>query len=82
MDTGEGEVKKGEYRHQCRYCAYCVFTMDSCWWCDELNKYIGSPKKGNMCDTFLFNKIPADNMEKIYRPRKPKNTTQLRFDFG
>ena len=27
-------MSKPEYTHQCRYCAYCVFTIDDNYWCD------------------------------------------------
>ena len=28
-------MSKPEYAHQCRYCAYCVFTIEDNYWCDE-----------------------------------------------
>lgn len=69
-----------KYTHQCRYCAYCVFTIEDTYWCDELNKYIAAPKRPNKCDSFLFNAIPADNPGgKPYTPRKKRNETQLRL---
>lgn len=57
-------------RHQCRYCAYCVFTMEEDWWCDELDQFVKNPKRPNKCDKFLFNEIAADNLDKVYKPRK------------
>lgn len=61
----------GDCRHQCRYCAYCVFTMDEDWWCDELDKFVKNPKRPNKCEKWLFNEIPADGpLDKKYKPRK------------
>ncbi len=68
-------------RHQCRYCAFCVFTLDSDWWCEELNKYIDRPKRPNTCKTWLFNEIAADNPNKVFKPRKKSGVIQLKFDF-
>ena len=63
--------KPGAYAHQCRYCAYCVVTPEETWWCDELSKYIGRPKRPNRCASFLWNDIPADGpLEKKYTPRR------------
>ena len=69
-------------RHQCRYCAYCVFTIDDEWWCDEKNEYISRPKRPNACPKWLFNAIAADNLNKTFSPR-PRRTdcVQLKFDF-
>lgn len=69
-------------RHQCRYCSYCVFTLDGDWWCEELDKYCESPKRPNTCKTWLFNEIAADNPNKVFKPR-PKRTglQQLKFAF-
>ena len=66
-------------RHQCRYCAWCVFTIDDDWWCDELNKFIDKPKRPNRCEKWLFNEIAADNLGKIYKPRKKSKFKQLRL---
>lgn len=59
-------------RHQCRYCAYCVYTLEGTWWCDELNKYCERPKRPNCCKTWLFNEIAADDLEKKFSPRPKK----------
>lgn len=70
------------YTHQCRYCAYCVFTIEENYWCDKKNEYIAAPKRPNRCAVFLFNAIPADDpFGKPYEPRKKKkrNETQLRL---
>lgn len=73
-------MSKPEYTHQCRYCAYCVFTIDDNYWCEEKNEYIAAPKCPNRCAVFLFNAIPADNPGgKPYAPRKKRNETQLRL---
>lgn len=67
----------GDYAHQCRYCAYCVFTMDERWWCDEINRCISAPKRANRCAAFLYNEIPADGpLEKKYTPRRKKDGVQ------
>ena len=69
-----------KYAHQCRYCAYCVFTIEDNYWCDEKNEYIAAPKRPNKCDSFLFNAIPADNpFGKPYEPRKKKIYSQPRL---
>ena len=73
-------MSKPEYTHQCRYCAYCVFTIDDDYWCDEKSEYITATKRPNRCAVFLFNAIPADNPGgKPYKPRKKRNATQLRL---
>ena len=73
-------MSKPEYTHQCRYCAYCVFTIEDNYWCDEKNEYIAAPKRPNRCAVFLFNAIPADDpFGKPYEPRKKRNETQLRL---
>lgn len=73
-------MNNSKYTHQCRYCAYCVFTIENTYWCDELNIYITAPKRPNKCDSFLFNAIPADNpFGKPYTPRKKCDETQLRL---
>lgn len=73
-------MNNSKYTHQCRYCAYCVFTIENTYWCDELNIYITAPKRSNKCDSFLFNAIPADNPGgKPYTPRKKRDGTQLRL---
>lgn len=64
------------YCHQCRYCAYCVYTMEENWWCDELDKFVKNPKRPNKCDKFLFNEIAADNLDKVYKPRKKRPFVQ------
>ena len=71
-------MSNNKYAHQCRYCDYCVFTIEDNYWCDEKNEYIASPKRPNRCDAFLFNAIPADDPGgKHYKPRKKRNTEQL-----
>ena len=71
-------MSKKEYAHQCRYCDYCVFTIEDNYWCEEKNEYIAAPKRPNRCKDFLFNEIPADDMSgKHYKPRKKRNATQL-----
>lgn len=66
-------MRKAKYAHQCRYCDYCVFTIEDNYWCDEKNEYIAAPKRPNRCKDFLFNEIPADDMSgKHYKPRKNK----------
>lgn len=71
-------MSKLQYKHQCRYCSYCVFTIEDNYWCDEKNEYISAPKRPNRCKDFLFNEIPADDMSgKTYKPRKKRNATQL-----
>ena len=71
-------MSKAEYIHQCRYCAYCVFTIEDNYWCDKKNEYISAPKRPNSCKDFLFNEIPADDPGgKHYKPRKKRNATQL-----
>ena len=73
-------MSKAEYIHQCRYCAYCVFTIEDNYWCDEKNEYIAAPKRPNRCKDFLFNAIPAyDPGGKHYKPRKKRNATQQRL---
>lgn len=76
-------MSKTKYAHQCRYCAYCVFTINDTYRCDEKNEYIAYPKRPNRCASFLFNEIPADNpFGRPYKPRKKRSETQLRlFDF-
>ena len=59
-----------DYSHQCRYCAYCVFTMHETWWCDELLQSLNNPKRPNKCKKFLFNEISADDFNKVYKPRR------------
>ena len=70
-------MSKKEYAHQCRYCDYCVFTIEDNYWCDEKNEYIDAPKRTNSCKDFLFNEIPADDTSgnKTYKPRKKRNAT-------
>lgn len=69
-----------EYTHKCRYCAFCVFTLDEAWWCDEKDEYINAPKRPNRCDRFLFNAIPADKtLGDKYKPRRKSNTYQPRL---
>ena len=63
-------------RHQCRYCANCVFTMDEDWWCDELDKFVKNPKRTNKCEKFLFNEISADDINKVYKPRRKSQFVQ------
>ena len=71
-------MSKKEYSHQCRYCDYCVCTIEDNYWCDEKNEYIAAPKRPNRCKDFLFNAIPADGpLGKHSKPRKKRNTTQL-----
>ncbi len=74
--------KPGEYAHQCRYCAYCVFTADEDWWCDSCNFTVQHPKRANGCSAFLWNPIPADNIDKRYTPRKKRAGTQLKLFDG
>lgn len=61
-----------DYKHQCRYCSFCVYTLHSTYWCEELDKDIANPKRPNKCKNFLFNEIPADDCtgNKVYKPRK------------
>lgn len=59
-----------DYKHQCRYCAWCVFTINDTYWCDELDKDLHAVRRPNRCKHFLFNEIAADNLEKAYKPRK------------
>ena len=69
-----------DYKHQCRYCAYCVFTLEETWWCDEKSEDIINPKRPNRCGKFLFNPIPADGpLDKEYKPRRKSTHTQPRL---
>ena len=61
---------ENDYSHQCRYCAYCVFTKHETWWCDELLQSVNNPKRPNKCKKFLFNEISADDFNKVYKPRR------------
>lgn len=75
-------MSKPEYTHQCRYCAYCVFTVDENYWCDEKNEYIAAPKRPNRCAAFLFNAIPADDpYGKPYEPLRGGIYLQARWCF-
>ena len=60
---------------------YCVFTMDECWWCDELDKYIARPKRPNSCKAWIFNEMAADDMEKKFKPRPKRRYRQMKLDF-
>ena len=44
--------------------------MGGTWWCDELLLDIQNPKRPNKCEKFLFNEIPADDINKVYKPRR------------
>lgn len=73
-------MSKPDYKHQCRYCAYCVFTLEETWWCDEKSEDIVKPKRPNRCGKFLFNPIPADGpLDKEYKPRRRSTHTQPRL---
>lgn len=65
-----------DYRHQCRYCAYCAFTMEETWWCDELLQHVKNPKRPNKCQKFLFNEISADDINKVYKHRMKSSFVQ------
>ena len=78
-----------DYKHQCRYCAYCVVTADDIPICvnekvqnQERGDYIPYKfKKPNKCPYWLFNKIAADfcDESKVYKPRKPSLFKQLKL---
>lgn len=63
---------KPEYKHQCRYCTWCIFTMHETYWCDKLDKDLKGVRRPNKCNKFLFNPCPADapDWSKEYKPRK------------
>lgn len=65
-----------DYRHQCRYCANCVFTIEETWWCDELLQDVKDPKHPNKCKKFLFVEISADDPSMVYKPRRKSRYVQ------
>ena len=78
---------KPEYRHQCRYCAYCVVTADDIPICE--NEKVQNQERGdnipykfnrpNRCPHWLFNEIAADfwgDDTKVYRRRKKPSFKQ------
>lgn len=71
-------MSKSEYKHQCRYCAYCVFTMEETHWCDELNMNISRPHRPNSCKSFLFNPISCEDLGKVYKPRNKRHRVQMK----
>ena len=82
--------EKPDTRHQCRYCAFCVVTIDDIPVCEhdkvqnpENADNIPYPfKRPNRCPYWLFNEIAADffgDDRKVYRPRKPSPYKQPRL---
>lgn len=79
------------HRHQCRYCAHCVVTIDGIQICEsddmppDKERGDGIPypfKRPNRCRHWLFNEIAADfggNASKVYRPRRPSPFRQPRL---
>lgn len=61
-----------EYRHQCRYCSRCVYTLQGTWWCDRRDMEPQNPKRPNACPDFAFVEIPADNAERVYKPHRKR----------
>lgn len=61
-----------DYRHQCRYCSWCVDTGASVW-CEEREKEFAPSRmrRPNKCKSFVFNPMPADDpFGREYKPRK------------
>ena len=50
--------------------------MEETWWCDELLQYVKNPKRPNKCEKFLFNEISAEDMSKVYKPRRKSKFVQ------
>lgn len=74
-------------RHQCRYCAWCIVTIDDFAVCEH--DKVQTPERGdhipysfnrpNKCPYWHFNEIAADffgDNNKVYKPRKKSPYTQ------
>ena len=67
-------MSKAEYAHQCRYCAYCVFTIEDSYWCDEKNEHISAPKRPNSCKDFLSTRSQPTIREASITSRAKRGT--------
>ena len=61
-----------DYRHQCRYCSRCVYTLNETWWCEKRDMEPPNPKRPNACPDFAFVEIPADDCGRVYKPRRKR----------
>lgn len=63
-------------KQYCRYCSHANRIENDMCWCEKYNYTMEKIKasKINKCKDFEFNEIDVFNFEKIYQPRKEKNT--------